>query len=311
MKTSQFKSMLRITMYIVIITFVVDKAVYYTLGFLSDKVLSGQAIGKLNHYLLLKDNVDLISFGNSRTNRHINTKKINDRSFNMGIDGTSIAYSATAIKLLPKDKKQTVIVNIDTKNAFYKSYKGLDVSSLKVRYHRDKIIKEEIDKVALDDLIQKFYWSKGYNGKVLGIIKNLLIPKYDYTTYFGYDPITVNETQKKIFQNYLKLDKPVNCKETYKMGNLFEYYLTEIKSFCESNNKRLIVITAPLYQDKCKGDNEVFSKILKKLDVEYYDFTDFFRQDNRIEYWKDEEHLSIIGAELFSDMINNLVSKSY
>ncbi|WP_438712207.1 hypothetical protein ACSTS3_07235 [Aquimarina muelleri] len=308
MDKTDLKTTLKLIIYILLTTFILDKVIYITFNLISDKVLSGQAIGKLNHYIITKDTIDVVAFGNSRTNRHINTQKISSSGFNMGVDGTSIAYSATLIKMLPKNKEQIIIVNVDTKNAFKDSYSGDDVNRLNVRYHRDKIIKREIDNVNLDDYIQKFYWSKGYNGKVLGILKNVFMPKYDYRTYYGYDPIYVNETQKQIFQNYLKYSNPeIDCLDSYNMNSLYRYYLNEMKVFCEENKKKLILITAPLYRDSCKEDNAKLIKMLKEMGIEYYDYSDLFVKNNLIQYWKDEIHLSNEGAEIFSDTLQKLL----
>jgi len=309
MKMSGFKSMMQLVLYIIVITFISDKVMYYALNFVNDKILSGQSGGKLNHFLKVKDDVSVLTFGNSRTNHHINTQKLSLSSFNMGADSRSIAYCATLIKLLPKNKEQIVIVNVDTKNAFDDNYSGRDVGSLRSRYHRDAIVKKEIDKVFGYDYIQNFYWSKAYNGRVLGLFKNYLIPKYDYKKYYGYDPIYVTETQREIFKSFLKNPKKQKCLQSYTLNSRYKSYLNQIKNFCKENNKRLVLITSPLYDDTCKNDNLALIEVLKKLDFEYYDFSYSFKENNKIEYWKDEVHLSNVGAEMFSEVLKETIYK--
>ncbi|WP_438423353.1 hypothetical protein [Aquimarina macrocephali] len=304
-----FRSALKLIVYILVISYITDKIIYYALNTVSDKILSGQAVGKLNHFLIVKDSVDILTFGNSRTNHHINPEKLSHSGFNMGADARSIAFCATLIKMLPKDKKQLVVVNVDSKNIFKANYSGDDVSPLRIRYHRSDIIKHEIDKVFSYDPIQNFYWSKAYNGKVLGLFKNFFIPKYDHTKYHGYDPIYVNETQREIFKNFLKKPKRKKCLDSYTLNPLYESYLKEIKTFCENNNKRLVLITSPFYNDECKNDNKKMIEIFKTMDIEYHDFSNLFNDDNQIEYWKDDVHLSDKGAQVFSEILNNALYK--
>jgi hypothetical protein len=44
---------------------------------------------------------------------------------------------------------------------------------------------------------------------------------------------------------------------------------------------------------------------MKKFNIKYYDFTDYFSNDDNIDYWKDENHLSKTGADKFSLFIAN------
>ena len=73
-------------------SYIVDKIVYFTLNKISDKVFTGQSVGKLNHYLQVKDNIDFVVFGSSRANHNVNPIEISNNSFNMGVDGQMIAY---------------------------------------------------------------------------------------------------------------------------------------------------------------------------------------------------------------------------
>jgi lysophospholipase L1-like esterase len=47
------------------------------------------------------------------------------------------------------------------------------------------------------------------------------------------------------------------------------------------------------------------ANLMKEYDLKYYDFTDYFQQNNNIDYWKDENHLSKTGADKFSVVLAN------
>lgn len=82
-----------------------------------------------------------------------------------------------------------------------------------------------------------------------------------------------------------------------------------MNQFCKENGKNLILFTSPIFSDICKDDNIALSLILKNKNLEYYDLTDFFKENNDIEYWKDKGHLSNLGAELFTEKIRLLITQ--
>ncbi|WP_166966408.1 hypothetical protein [Yeosuana marina] len=316
MDTKNLKYIIKTFVFILLITLLVDKIVFFVLNTISDQVFTGQSIGKLNHFLKIKDDVDFIVFGSSRANHNIDPLMISQNSFNMGMDGRKIAYPATLIKLLPKEKKQIILLQIDTENAFSENYTGVDIQALNSKYNRNKIIKNEIDKLGQNNIIQNFYWSLSYNSSVLGILKNYFKPNYNYKTYFGYDPIYVNENQRKIFKNILSDEISEKCQQRLAINKIYNSYLDELKLFCEENNKTIIFFTSPKFNDTCKNDNDKLSEIMKTKKLIYYDLTDYFKGNNLLGYWKDKDHLSKEGAELFTQSIkkkltNHILGKEY
>jgi len=298
-----FKYTFKILIFIILITFITDKLVYSSLNYISDNVYTGQSIGKLNQYLSIKDTLNLIIFGSSRANHNINPSIIDKNSYNMGMDGRMIAFSGTLIKLLPKKKKQIILLHIDPSNAFKDDYTGFDVDALQVKYNRNKIIKNEIDKLKQNNEFQIYLWSISYNSKVLGILKNYLKPKYDYKKYNGFDPIYPTEIQREIFKKKLLQKKKKICNNDLILNQIYSKYLDEIKYFCNENNKDLIIFTSPIYNDECKNDNEKFKELMIKKNIKYYDYSDYFKNNNKLEYWKDETHLSSKGARIFTNEI--------
>lgn len=304
MNKNQIIKSLKLIAFIIVLSFIIDKIAYFTITKISDTVYSGQAIGKLNHYLSIKDTTNLIVFGSSRANHHIDVKKLKQSSFNMGVDGKFIAYSATLIKLLPKDVKQTVILHVDPNVAYREHYNREETKTLMVKYHTNDIIKEELQRAELTNPLQEFYWCVDYNGLVLGILKNAIFPKYDLETYYGYDPMEVEDNQKEIFEKILERNDSIICRTNLKLNPLFNNYLKEIDSFCSINNKKLIAITTPLYIDKCHDDNNALKKVLEDLNIEYHDYSQFFDNKNKPEYWADIAHMSNIGSEIFSEALS-------
>lgn len=305
MSKDNIKYVIKIFLFVIIISFATDKVIYLILNRISDHVYTGQSIGKINQYLLLKDNLDFVVFGSSRSNHNINPTAITENSYNMGVDGTLIAFSATLIKLLPQHKKQVILLHIDPNHALSMDYDGNDIDALLTKYHRNKIIKREINKLNQNNILQYFYWSIGYNGKVLGIIKNYFKPSYDYKNYSGYDPINVSESQRNTFKRIAENEKPISCDKNFNLNEIYDTYLDELKLFCK--DKKLIIFTSPEYKDICKDDNIKLKQLMKLKGLTYYDFTDFFKGNNSLKYWKDNSHLSSIGAEILTDSIGSIL----
>lgn len=300
MTSRDFKSFLRIVAIILITSIAADRLVYYSLNSISDKVYTGQGIGKLNHYFKIKDSLELVVFGSSRANRHFVIKELSDNGFNVGVDGRKIAYPATLVELLPLHKKQTVIFNVDISYMIDSTYHGEDVDALMTYYNRNKIIKSNIDYLGQNNHFQRLYSTIGYNGYVVSILYNFLYPKYDYNKYDGYDPNFINSKQQENLMKLISSSKTKNCEEKLQINSVTVDSFSKIEKFCKENGKRLIFIASPVYRDYCKNDNLLVKRFMQEKGYIYYDYTDFFGENSNLTYWKDMEHLSDNGAQIFS-----------
>ncbi|WP_299458166.1 hypothetical protein [uncultured Microscilla sp.] len=309
MTESNILRIVKLVILIAIFSYLLDKLVFISLSGLSNQVFSGHKVGKLNHYLAAKDSMKVLIFGNSRANRHINTTLISEQTFNMGIDGKGLAFTSTLVKLLPIKKQQLVIVNIDPQQLFDKSYDGNDIMHLAHKYHHITTIATSIDHSGWRNPLHSFYWSLDYNNKPLSIIKHYFLPEYNYKKFTGYEPIVLNKTQMQT--RIEKLTHTTPCDTLLKLNPLAMYYLKEIVSFCKKNNKELLVINSPYYQDACKDDNILMTRILKDLNVSFWDYGNYFGKKSTPDFWQDKEHLSQRGANLFSKGLSKKLKSVY
>ncbi|WP_138434072.1 hypothetical protein [Winogradskyella algicola] len=305
MDSKTINKLLKIILITLVISYAIDKLVFLGLNTMSDKVMTGQAIGKLNQFLTIKDSTDFLVFGNSRANHHFDMDLFNTKGYNMGVDGTGIAYTSTLVSTLKKDKPQLILIHIDTKNFFDKSYDGSDIRGLKTKFNRDENITKALNKSNQISAIQNFYYSMNYNGNAISILKNYFKPSYDYRSYNGYNPIIINESQKPMRDALLLKDNSVGCEEDFEINPIALEYLKSIKTYIEnSENKTFIFVTSPIYDDSCSKDNNLFKGIMKDLNLNYSDYTNLFKEiGNDKSYWKDKTHLSDIGAKQFSKFL--------
>lgn len=305
MNSETKKILLKILILIILISYGLDKIVFFSLNKISDKVMSGQAIGKLNHFLSQKDTADFIVFGNSRANHHLDVDLFSNNGFNMGVDGIGIAYISTLINTMSVDNKQNIIVHIDTKNFFDNNYDGSDINALKTKYKRDPNITLALEKSGNLSVFQPFYNSINYNGNIIGIIKNYFKPNYDFTSYNGFDPLFVKNSEIAMRDIVLsKASIKERCPDTLIINEVALNYLKEIKSFIEkSPNKSFLFITSPIYNDYCDIDNFKLSEVMKDLGLSYWDLSNLYNQSKDNTYWKDATHMSDKGATAFSNFL--------
>lgn len=304
MEKSSLTYLIKVLVITLLFIYGLDKLVYYGINRISQNVYTGQSGGKINQFFLQKDELELIVFGNSRASHHIEPKSINQNSFNIGVDGTKIAYSAALIKTTPKDLKQIFLVHISPYNAFKEEYMAEDITSLKLFYHQNEIIKNEINLLGQNSLLNSIFWSQTYNGSLLSILKNYVFPQYDYKKYSGYDPLNISNDQKEKFRQLLDKWTPRNCNDINTINPIYLKYIDEIKAFCQINNKELIFYTSPIYRDDCKNDDIALTKFLDDKNITYWNLSDFFANDHSLEFWKDNTHLSSKGAKIFTTEIS-------
>ena len=307
MNKSHIISTIKLLFFILVLSFIIDKVAYYIITKISDNVYSGQAVGKLNQYLAIKDTTQTIVFGSSRANHHIDIRKLSKSSYNIGIDGKFIAHSAILIKMLPKDKKQNIILHIDPYVAFRPYYNSDEIISLNTKYHTNDIIKKELIRAEQNTVFQAYYWCIDYNGTVLGILKNAVFPKYNPVGYYGFDPLPVKQSEVDNFKIILGRDTTLSkslCRDEVKINDVYLEYLLEIIDYCKTNDKNLIAITSPIYADNCLKDNAILAALLKNHNIKYFDYTNYFKNNTDLKYWNDIAHLSAVGAKVFSETLS-------
>lgn len=102
MKKKYLIYLCRLLVLFILVSYVMDKVVYFGIRQIESKVYTGQSVGKFNQYLSIKDSLNFIVFGSSRANHHINPSLISENGYNMGMDGQKIAFSARFLSYCPK-----------------------------------------------------------------------------------------------------------------------------------------------------------------------------------------------------------------
>lgn len=283
-----------------LLCYLVDKGVFYAIEFFAKNLRSGQGLGKLNQFLEKKDSIYLFVFGSSRANTHIDVSRYPEAAYNMGLEGRSISYASTLIKLLPSKQQQVILLHIDTDNIFNPNYSGSDIEPLKSKYHQIPSIAYDLKAREQISPLQDFFWCLDYNNTIVSIVRNLISPAYDHKKYQGFNASKLTTAQKVKRDSLLSNLPPSECSQKYEVSPLYIELLQQIKDFCLLNEKRLILFTAPIYQDQCPEDNRFLQELLEEMNLIYWDYTSLSSVQEDSKYWKDQTHLSDIGASLFT-----------
>lgn len=298
------KKSIQLLLALAIVFFLTDRLICMCLNEIDRKVFTGQSVGKVNHFFSLKDSVNLLVFGSSRANHHIDNEALGTTSFNIGVDGTRIGYSAALISTLKK-KDQILLVHIDHASLYNFEYDGSDMIGLINMIHRNDDLSAFIYNYFPDEIcISRIFNSYIYNGKVLGMLKNFVAPSYDYKQYYGYDPLYPNQEQKDIFEKMLKLDSLKLEQDNLtvkgaKINPLIDKFIDEIIDFSKKNNSRLIFFTSPTLKTNHLNVRSVTKQYFESKNASYYDYSVFFEKYNA-DYWKDFTHMSAHGATVFT-----------
>ena len=294
----------KIILFVICFTYITDKLMYVSLNEISSNVRSGTTIGKLNYYISIKDDTEFLFLGNSRTNHHVKNKWISHSSFNMGIDGSSVNYFLSVLKLTKPDHNKIVYLQIDPNDLFNMAYQGSDIKYLNHFYNSNKFIKNEIIKYEGYNFFRTFFWSIDFNGKVLPIIKNFFNDS-NYEKDLGFEPLIINTEQQMIFKKIIssKLDK--DCDNNNTINQYYLDKLSEIINLSKIYGFSLKIYTPPFYHKQCVNHSKFLSDFLKTKEISYHNYSDLFIYKEDLKLWKDDIHLSLLGAEHFTKFLKS------
>ncbi|MFD2725971.1 hypothetical protein [Hyunsoonleella rubra] len=294
------KKSLKLFLIVAVVFVAVDRIVSYGLRRMEDKVVTGQGVGKVNQFLKIKDSANLLVFGSSRANHHVENKMLDSASFNMGVDGTKLGQSAGLISTLNK-KEQIILVHVDQSTVFDEAYTASDMLNLINISANHKSVKDLILNFFPEEIyITNTVSSYAYNGKVLSIFKNYFLPDAGYMKYGGYDPLVPTSAQKDIFAALLKDNDFVSDKRTeFNVNSTVDILIDYINKKSEELNSRVIFFTSPSLRPISDEIRSATKNYFGSKQLEYYDYSEF-DDGSKIDFWKDFTHMSAKGARAFT-----------
>ena len=297
------KKITQLLILIVFICYFSDKALFMILKNVSSRIEAGSTIGKLNYFLSIESSTDIIFLGNSRTSHHVDNNLISNSSFNMGMDGTSINYYLNVIKLIKDKSNKKIYLQIDPNDLFDEDYDGYDITYLNHFYNSNESIKREIINYNGYNFFRSFFWCIDFNGKILPIIKNIFRDS-NYINDLGFEPLIVSNQQRAVFKKIISRKNELEY-DNKKINSLYVEKLLEIIKICKEEGIELKIYTPPFYYPQSNYQSNYLKNLLISNNIIYKNYSDFFSNNNDLRLWKDDIHLSLLGAEKFTEHINN------
>ena len=260
-------------------------------------VFSGQAYGKINHFLQVKDTCDFFVLGSSRANHHIDPTHFKSSSFNMGMDGRRFFFNEALFYLIPDSS--FVLFHIDP-DEFQDDAESMD--RLIPHYGKNKVLDKALMTRGKITFLERLFGSLRFNNTFLALIGNKYLPAYNADHYHGYDPIYPSERDSLNLiregrhreSKVSSTGKPINSEVIEGLARIKEHSL--------SAGINCVFFTSPVLHGLDGSDRFFMDSTFNELELAYVDCSnDIDSKDLRL--WKDETHLSHFGAQAFSRKI--------
>ena len=279
---------------------VVDLAV----GFVYKPIWANEPDAGVNHsnlkQSLFNKKADILVLGASKANHHYITDSLEYRFgmsvFNAGLDGDNIVTSRVQFDAL-KDKCPPKMVILDLSggqmagkwdNMFlsHKVYYGLES-------HYTHVANQFISIENRVKLLSSLY---KLNEELPDIVLSYLKGNRGCN---GFIPL--------VGSNEGISHRVKDAKEPYVMGDVQRNNLDYIVKYCKENKITLIVIYSPSLNTYINGNTQTFEVYCREQEIPFFNYESDTVYTNHPEFFKDYNHLNIIGAQVFtSDVIKRI-----
>lgn len=273
------------------------------LGLAGMHVYTGVGYGKINFFISKAKDFDVLVFGSSRANHHVDIQRISERAFNVGMDGRDIYFNSALFQML--DDSATVLFHVDVKDAYSD---GASLRKLVPFYNKSEVVDSVLLSHGQIGFFEKFFSSSRYTGAFLRLAKECFFPDSTILAKRGYEPLNQPPpSESKLVKgkshfSFIPLQRDM-------LRPAFLREITRIQEHAERHGIRCVFFTSPLYHGVHKTNSAFLDSTMRLVGAEYLDFSDAMVRSEK-KYWKDASHLSREGAELFTDTyLREILSK--
>lgn len=283
---------------ILFILFIIDSLFGYLCKELTQNSIGGDTAKY--KYISQDCNDEILIMGSSRCNHHyipsIIEDSLNKTCYNCGIDGNGIITMYGLLNVISEYNTPDIIIyDITTSLDLDKNDNLKYLGRLKQYYDKEGIkpIFKKIDKVETYKMYSSMYQ---YNSKLLQLISDNLKPTQENDK--GYKPL----------YGCMDYEPKENSNTTFEYDSV---KLNFIKLFIEkcNNKSQLIFTTSPYY---LPGNDSVYKPIREMCEKYKIPFLEHHKDtlfSNKKNYFKDSVHLNHEGAQIFTNIIIEEISK--
>lgn len=290
-----------------IATFLLVLALDRTGGFILDRLHSqvrvGENAGILNTYLYEVERPEITFHGSSRVKHHVVPEIFGTSTYIFGYSGMELPFHAVQIEILEERKllpSKKIVVNIDP---YTEKAEDLEIPKsvrhLRRYYNESEAVKININVIDKYEAIKYLSSLYRYNGKVLGLVNNLIKTKKGESAQI-YVPLSRSEQSG---ETLLELKQKIFPSE--EVQELMIPYLERIIAVGLRNDVEVVFVTAPIYYEYVgEGSSpNIIKEYLQGRKVKYINFVDpqnEIKELRNTDIWRDQTHLTHEGAKIYS-----------
>lgn len=251
----------------------------------------------------------LLVFGSSRANHHYIpdtlVKYSNSSCYNVGRNGASVFYHLAVLKSILKRYTPDAIIFDFTRIELEERASSYERMAALLPYYKDhpeiRSIIELRSKYERIKLLSEIY---PYNSTIFSIlVGNMKFNKKRKEDFKGYVPLKT--TMDSLGKGALKEEKEAGL-DSLKVNAYREFLL-----LCKESNIKLTVVCSP-YAYKAEGSGISLltgQKIAKENGIEFLNYSEDAKFINNFNLFTDKNHLNYKGAEIFSQIIGERLTK--
>lgn len=263
----------------------------------------------LTTYSMEQTEAKLLVFGSSRANHHYIpdtlVKYSNSSCYNVGRNGASVFYHLAVLKSILKRYTPDDIIFDFTRIELEERASSYERMAALLPYYKDhpeiRSIIELRSKYERIKLLSEIY---PYNSTIFSIlVGNMKFNKKRKEDFKGYVPLKT--TMDSLGKGALKEEKEAGL-DSLKVNAYREFLL-----LCKESNIKLTVVCSP-YAYKAEGSGISLltgQKIAKENGIEFLNYSEDAKFINNFNLFTDKNHLNYKGAEIFSQIIGERLTK--
>lgn len=299
--------------------FLLKLIIFFTLVFILDYIIGNilshfyfrQESGLLYRttFSIEKTTADVLIFGSSKANHHyipdIFEKRLNLSCYNVGRDGNYILYHSAVLKGVLKRYSPKIVI-LDFRSGEFKQTKDSydELSSLLPYYNRHPEMRSIIELKSKFEKLKLLSYIYPYNSLLLTIaVGNTEFNKKRRSDIQGYVPL------KKVWNLPIQIDSSsINYEIDSIKVKAYEIFIQN----CVQSKVNLYIVCSPSFIKSNHIDYSVKlgQKIAKKNNITFFDFSNDSIFINESKFFADTWHLNNTGAEIFSDILTDNLTKT-
>ena len=283
--------------------------------YLYKQIKTGQSGGKINYYLSLPQQPELLIMGDSRAFRHTDPSYFPLASYNISHAGMDQSFQTCLLHVLVSQKKKPKYILLQLEPFNYMRAKqapyGFPTSPQQLKYYYDKdtLVRNYINEISTFENWKYFFNSYRYNGRLITLFKNFYQTNTRKVYGNGFEslPPSGRDRINTVYSSRRNIDTSQLAINYLQIG-----YLTKFIQICRSNNIQLICFSSAIY--KVFEDDLSYSKYLRtylsSLKVPYINYIeDANTLLNDPWLWHDVYHMNEKGAKIESALLSKEVMK--